>query len=381
MLSLIWIVLSLNGIISFTYAAFKGDSPETLWALFSVNFLFISSITQSGVIFSAIMRVVRARWDCPFAKTGEMITLSTAPLCLIMFVILYAGGRFHIYSKVAEPPSIFWRNILTMGIFYGVSYYYYYSCALKENNATTKGNMEKRLNILTFAVIFFYVIHNTIIAWDLGITIIPEWESTIFPPYYWTGGIFAGTALIFIVHIISMARRHSKPPEEHNYRSHHLLHHEINAGWIKCSDHMGKLLIGFTLLWIYMFWSQYIVIWYGDIPRLTGPLQRQMSGTYLGTFILMLIITFIIPFILLIQKRIRTSGIALLIVSLLICTGIWLNRFLMILPVYSDDGTRLLLSWTGVSLMVALPSAAMLSPSVLSLIRHDPIPKCHINSL
>lgn len=375
----ILIVLSLNGAISFVYATFKGNSPETMWALLSVNFLFFSGITQSGVIFSAMMRVVRARWDCPFAKTGEMITLSTAPICLTLFAILYAGGTGHIYSRVSEPPSIFWRNILTMGIFYALSYYYYYTCNFKENNITTTDNIGKKVNILAFAVIVFYVIHNTIIAWDLGMRIIPHWESTIFPPYFWVGSIFAGTAFIFIVRGISMAGsvqykiskgdntagdvydEPARPPEECNYRSMDLSHPEMNTGWIKCLDHMGKLLLGLTLLWTYMFWSQYIVIWYGDIPRLTGPLLRQMSGNYMETFLLMLIITLIIPFICLIQKRIRRSAIALLTVSFLICIGIWLNRYLMIIPVYSDEGTPIILTWTGISLTAAVSSVTILS--------------------
>jgi len=371
----ILIVLSLNGAISFVYTVFKGNYPETMWALLSVNFLFFSGMTQSGVIFSVMMRVVRTRWDCPFAKTGEMITLSTAPICLILFVILYTGGAGHIYSRVSEPPSIFWRNILTMGIFYALSYYYYYTCNFKENNITTTDNIEKRVNIPAFAVIVFYVIHNTIIAWDLGMRIIPHWESTIFPPYFWVGSIFAGMAFIFIVRGILMTgsgqlisnrncdsnKNNAPQPEECNYRSRDLSHIEMNTGWIRCLDHMGKLLLGFTLLWTYMFWSQYIVIWYGDIPRFTGPLLRQMSGRYSGTFLLMLIITLILPFICLIQKRIRLSAIALLTVSLLICIGIWLNRYLMIIPVYSDKGTSIILTWTGISLTTAVTSITILS--------------------
>jgi len=352
----ILIVLLLNGIISFAYTALRGNSPQTLWPLLSVNYLFISGMTQSGIIFSAVMRVVRSRWDCPFAKTGEIITLSTAPLCLILFVILYAGGAGHIYSKVSAPPAIFWRNILTMLIFYAISYFYYHSCALKESTVTDSGKTDKRLNILAFAVIFLYVIHNTITAWDLGMTIIPDWESTIFPPYVWVGSIFAGTAFIFIVRGIRMAGS----GQLKGITDCDINKDKANTGWIICLDHMGKLILGFTLLWIYMFWSQYIVIWYGDIPRLTGPLQRQMSGNYREMFLLMIIITFIIPFISLIQKRIRTSAIALLIVSILICIGIWINRYLMILPLYSNDGIQIILSYTVISLILAILSASIL---------------------
>src|SRR3990172_4328913 len=281
----ILIVLLLNGIISFAYTALRGNSPQTLWPLLSVNYLFISGMTQSGIIFSAVMRVVRSRWDCPFAKTGEIITQSTAPLCLIL-----------------------------------------------------------------------YVIHNTITAWDLGMTIIPDWESTIFPPYVWVGSIFAGTAFIFIVRGIRMAGS----GQLKGITDCDINKDKANTGWIICLDHMGKLILGFTLLWIYMFWSQYIVIWYGDIPRLTGPLQRQMSGNYREMFLLMIIITFIIPFISVIQKRIRTSAIALLIVSILICIGIWINRYLMILPLYSNDGIQIILSYTVISLILAILSASIL---------------------
>lgn len=353
---LILTVLSLNGAISFAYSAVVGASPQTLWPLLSVNYLFISGVTQSGMVFSAVMRVVRAKWDCPYAKTGEVITLSTAPLCLILFVILYAGGSAYTYSNVSSPPSIFWRNILTMLIFYIVSTSYYKRCLSKECNIPDSKEIEKHSGILAFAVIIFYVIHNTITAWDLGMRIIPDWESTIFPPYFWVGSILAGTAFIFIVRWTVMAGS----GQLKDIIECDITKNKVNTGWIICLDHMGKVLLGFTLLWSYMLWSQYIVIWYGDIPRLTGPLFRQMSGNYLMTFIVMLVIAFIIPFIGLIQKRIRTSAIALLIVSILICIGIWINRYLMILPVYSNDGIQIILTYTGISLILAVISAAIL---------------------
>lgn len=337
-------ILLLNGAVSFLYAILTADDPTIPWALLTVNFLFYTGIAQAGITFSAIMRITKAEWGRPFSRMGEIMTLSSAPVSVILFAAIYAGGIDHIFYWASEDSTqpFFWINILAMAAFYIASYLYFTTGGLKERGAEVSYDIGKRLNILAALVLASYIILNTSLAWYFGMTIIPHWESSTFPPYYWVGNIFAGTAFLFLFSILFPCLKGSGAMSE-----------SIRP--------MGKLLLGYTLLWIYMFWAQFIVIWYGDIPRLTEPLLRPMRGNYRLIFSIMIITAFILPFLFLMQRRVRASSGAIATVAVMICTGLWLNRYLMLIPLFSDGSRSAALTWTGLSLTTAGLAATLLA--------------------
>ncbi|MFZ3072159.1 MAG: hypothetical protein WA162_02820, partial [Thermodesulfobacteriota bacterium] len=102
---------------------------------------------------------------------------------------------------------------------------------------------------------------------------------------------------------------------------------------------------------IYMFWSQHIVIWYGDLPNLTAPLLKQQEGNFAPVFYLMLLTVFIIPFFALLFRRIKLNTLSLSTVGVVICIGVWINRYLMVIPVFADGEKSVFATYTGVSLL------------------------------
>ena len=344
------VVLLLNGVVSFLHAIWTADDPTIPWTLLTINFLFYTGIAQAAITFSAIMRITKAEWGTPFSRMGEMITLSSAPVSLLLFIAIYAGGVNHLFYWTSEASTrpFFWINILAMGGFYIASYLYFTAGRLKEEGGEVSCDIEKRLNILAALLLTSYLILQTSLAWYFGMTIIPDWESSTFPPYYWVGNIFAGTAFLFLLSLLFPGLKGSGAMSE-----------SIRP--------MGKLLLGYTLLWIYMFWAQFIVIWYGDIPRLTEPLLRPMRGNYRLIFSIMIITAFILPFLFLMQRRVRASSGAIATVAVMICTGIWLNRYLMLIPLFSDGSRPAALTWTGLSLIGAGLAATFLP--IMALLR------------
>lgn len=339
------IIIFLNGVISFAYAVWTWEDTTVLWALLTVNFLFYTGITQASILFSAVMRISRSEWGKPFSRLSESVTISSMPLAFAVLILLYLGGTEHIFHRGSGgfQDSFLWRNIAGMAAFYFTSYIYFRNGGHSADAVAAGSDLNKRLNILASLVMLFYVIANTSMAWDFGITILSHWESTIFPPYFWVGNIFGGTAFLFIISLLF-------PESERR---------ETIQG--RCLNPMGKLLLGYTLLWVYMFWAQYFVIWYGDIPRLTEPLFRQMRGNYSQSFLIMMITAFILPFVSLLQRRVRSSAKTLSIIAVLICTGIYINRYLMILPLFSDGSRPAATTWTGLSLTGAGFAMTLLS--------------------
>ncbi len=97
------------------------------------------------------------------------------------------------------------------------------------------------------------------------------------------------------------------------------------------------MLVGFTLLWIYFFWSQFIVIYYGNIPAETEPLWRQMEGHYAPFFWAMIAFNFAIPLGSLIFIKVKASLKVMCLVAIIINIGVWINRYLTVVSALSDD--------------------------------------------
>ncbi|MBI5642554.1 MAG: hypothetical protein HY954_03655 [Deltaproteobacteria bacterium] len=365
---MVWILLALlaNGIISFAYTVSVAPESATLWAMLSTTFLFYLGITQTGIIFSAFMRIAKSEWGKLFSRIGEILTLSFIPVAFVTFIIIYIGGTDHLFywAKAAAPAHgehsaasaahhispwlrkdlFLWRTLISMAAFYIMSYVYF-ATARTEEKGHGSACIESKLNIMAGFVMFFFVATNTNTAWDFGMMIIQHWESTIFPPYYWVSNVFAGVAFLFIFGNKILAK----------YANIKLEHRKETL------DFMGIMLLGFTLTWIYMFWSQHIVIWYGDFPALTKPLIDRMSGNYFYIFILMLVTVFLVPFLAFLYRRVKLSINALLFVAFVICIGVWISRYLMIIPVFSDGSENTFLSWTGVALILSGLSATIIS--------------------
>ncbi|MEK6726554.1 MAG: hypothetical protein AABY54_08415 [Deltaproteobacteria bacterium] len=346
--------------ISFAYSLINAGETTTLWAMLSVSYIFFLGLTQTGILFSAIMRMSKSSWGRHFSRLGEILTLSFIPVAFIIFLIIYFGGVNHLFYW-ASPGTLhghedghhlspflgkglfLWRNLISMALFYGMSYIYFRTGCLEENETQVSDDLDKKLNVMAGFVMFFYVIANTNIAWDFGMTIIKHWESSIFTAYYWVGNILAGTAFLFLSALYFIPRKAEGA---------------VN-GWRLQS--MGILLFGCTLLWTYMFWSQYFVIWYGNLPNITGPYFKGMKGNFASMFVVMMLFCFVIPFITLIFKRIKLSVWALSTVAFIICVGMLIERYLMIIPVFSDGSTPVVATWTGISLVFAGLSSVLLS--------------------
>lgn len=364
-----WILLALliNGIISFAYGASTAADKPATWAMMATTYVFFLGLGQTGIIFSTIMRIAKSEWARYFSRLGEIITLSTIPVAFVSFLVVYFGGTEHIFwwAKPAVEAAaghggghgeahhispwlgkglFFWRTVISMALFYFVSYIYFINARVEEKTGGNR-SLEIKLNWLAGIVMFFYVFTNTNTAWDFGMMLIQHWESTIFPAYFWVGNVFAGVAFLFIFGSWSLSRWANIKIEKDK----------------ETLEYMGIMLMGFTLLWIYMHWSQHIVIWYGDMPNLVGPMKARMFGNYSGAFTIMLFAIFIIPFVALLFRKIKLSLQSLLAIAFIICIGVWFNRYLMIIPEFSDGTKLTFFSWTGISLILGGLSALLLS--------------------
>ncbi|MFQ5328745.1 MAG: hypothetical protein ACE5D4_02005 [Thermodesulfobacteriota bacterium] len=356
------VIVLINSFIAFGYAVMTTTDPTTLWAMVAVNFVYYLGITQSGIVFSAIMRISKSGWGRYFSRLGEILTLCSIPWAFVLFLVIYFGGTdllfywanpveaqvqigaFHHDSPWLDKTFFFWRSVITMALFYGMSYIYFRLARVEESKKSVSFDLTKRLNLYAGLVMFFYVLTNSVTAWDFGMTIIPHWESVIFPAYYWVGNLFACAAFLYLLSLLFLS------PRTHEGDDRTIV---VRIIMDRSNLHsMATLLMAFTLLWLYMFYSQHIVTWYGDRPILTEPLFWQNRGYFAWLFAIMCVCLFVVPFFSLLTKRVKNAMAPMTVVAVLICVGIWINRYLMIVPVFTDGSETIVANWTGISIVL-----------------------------
>jgi Ni/Fe-hydrogenase subunit HybB-like protein len=171
------------------------------------------------------------------------------------------------------------------------------------------------MHIMAIVIIPVAVSVHTIVSWDFAMAPVPMWHSTIFGPYFVAGAIFSGIAGL----IIAMAFLRK------------LLHLEEYLLPIHF-DNLGKLLLTMSLLWLYFVIAERLTVWYGNESSEMAVFWTTQRGAYAPLFWTMVICNFIIPFPLLAIKRFRTTITGVVIASSTVVVGMWLERFLIIVP-------------------------------------------------
>ena len=344
----------------------NGEGAEPDIALLIVSFLFLMGVSQAGIVFCAITRLVRAQWSKPYYRLAELSTLAFAPFAIIGFLLIVFYAQDDLFYWLNPSPEehlspwlnmnlLLIRNLFGLGLFYGLSTYYVLK-GLKPDLTESGGEndhraVEDELYLLSPLVLIAYVICNTFIAWDFGMMLIPHWHSTVFPILFWFGNVFAGTAALIIFPVLLGKKNGSY----------------FGPDQVKS---LGMVITGFTLMWLYFFWAQFFVMWFGNLPRETDALFRQMYGHYGPYFWTMMAGCFFIPFGAFIFAFVKRSILAMSIIAVGINLGIWLYKYLMVVPVFSPDDQPFS-SWMDITAAVGL--AAGFLALVLLLANRFPI--------
>ena len=174
--------------------------------------------------------------------------------------------------------------------------------------------LESAMHIMAVAIIPVAVSVHTIVSWDFAMAPVPMWHSTIFGPYFVAGAIFSGIAGL----ILAMATLRK------------LLHLEEYLLPVHF-DNLGKLLLMMSLLWFYFVFAERLTTWYGNEASEMAVFWQTQRGGFAPLFWAMVVCNFVIPFPLLAIKGLRTIS-GTVIASATIVIGMWLERFLIIVP-------------------------------------------------
>lgn len=167
------------------------------------------------------------------------------------------------------------------------------------------------------AAVFFYVfgITATVAAVDWLMALEPHWVSTIIGLYVFGGLVLGGLAVLLLALLIG-------PRSE-------LEQHAATPGRL---HDLGQLVLGFCCLWVYLWFSQFLLIWYTGIPEESLPYVIRLAGAWAPIFWLSLFLNFVIPFFVLLPRETKRSSVALTNVAALLLVGRLVDLYVWIYP-------------------------------------------------
>ncbi len=330
------ILLAAGGILFL--AGIGGEQARRAWQVYLVNFVFFTGLSSGAILFSAILTMTNAGWGRPLKRLAEGMG-SFLAVSFLLFWVLYFG-REEIFPWVREPAHgkeawlntgfLFARDGIGLLILTAVSLGILYYSVRPDRTVSllpgssraipeAEGLMEKSRRVQTIlspilAVVYALVL--SLIAFDLIMSLDPHWYSTLFGAYYFIGSFYSALAALVLVAGI--------------FRTRLGLQDFIRSGHF--SD-LGKLLLGFCLITGDFFYSQFLVIWYGNLPEETRyVILRVRESPWELLAWTVLIVCFALPFVVLLSRKFKFHPRAMMALAGIILLGMWLERFLLVVP-------------------------------------------------
>ena len=323
------------GLIALIYG-FSTDAHRTWPSLLFNNYFFIG-IAVFGVFFVAKQYVSEAGWSIVLKRVPEAVMSALPVMSLIMLFIMFASIMHwnHIYhwlhEGIMDPASEHYDRIIagkeaylnasffiirTIIYLLGWNYFAKKLRALSVLEDKVVGTAIHFKSVSTSAwFMVFFAVTSAMASWDWIMSIDPHWFSTIFGWYVFAewGAIGFTTILLFTLYL-----------KRQGYLE------DVNENHI---HDLGKWIFAMSLVWTYMWFSQFMLIWYANIPEeVTYFMARLEVENYKFLFWFSMIINFIAPIILLMSRDAKRNNGRLIFVGCVILVGHWINSYLLVTP-------------------------------------------------
>jgi hypothetical protein len=291
------------------------------WSVITVDFLVVLHLALGGVTLAALLHLVNAKWRFEIRYLSVCL-FALFPLAFgLLLILLFNGARtFPWFGSSMAMPG--WHNFgflaareiigfCIIGVLYGLF------VKLQPMSTVNPGQARLFRNV-ALLIPFAHVLFCTMVAWDFEMTLTPGWASAIYAMYHFVSSFGMVLSVLALTLILLMPKLVSPP-----------------GGYV--INYLAQMMLAFTILWIYTFFAQYLIIWYANLPDETGRLFHNQDGPFGRLFWLFFILKFPIPFVVLIfpQSRITRGVIACVAVSII--TGYWIERYVWIAGSAADS--------------------------------------------
>lgn len=342
----------------------KDEHAQTrFWAVLLQNSTFFLLVVNASMFFICVTTLAMGGWQMAFRRVPEAIS-SLVPVFSILALIVFAGIIFghqhHIYhwldkehvehdpilkgkSGFLNPTFFFAWTIITVLVWSWVG------AKMRKLSSQVDAPIDQESgkkyiwnNTVWGAVfvVFFGLTVGSTIPWLWLMSIDAHWYSTMYSWYTFVSSFVAGMSLVALYVI------YLKNNDYLDFVTEEHLHD------------LGKFMFAFSVFWTYLWYSQFMLIWYANIPEETVYFKPRLQGAYRGLFFLNLIVNFAVPFLLLMRRGSKRNYTTVTFLAVIIILGHWIDFYQMVMP--GSLGDNYSLGWFEFGILILYAGLIML---------------------
>ena len=347
-------VLFVLGIVGFILLLQDGVSKTAVWGYHAALFAFILTTAQGAPMVAIAPRMAKAHWRRPISRAAELFT-AVGILGLLLFIPLLwvlpdlGDGRrtlwfFHdVRNMPAYMPHIIATVALLSLVITGLALLWVSAlpdlAAIRDSSIGRRQRTFARLahgwhgtsgqwnmlyhrqGILGAFYFMMLIFTHFVISVDFAMALVPGWIDALFPATHAFNSLQAGVATVLVT--MFLLRKFGGYEE----------YIGLDQFW-----GLGKLLFALSLLWVWFWFSSFIILWYGKKPNEQAALDLMMSGPYQAAFITAFVLNFVAPFFLMIWNPLRKSIWGPTLVATGVLIGTFFDRIRLYVAAYSVPG-------------------------------------------
>jgi hypothetical protein len=320
------------------------QDPQAAWIAYVSNWLFFTSISMGGVILAVATWITKAKWNWSVRRVSQsLVAFLPISFVLLLPMLTLREGYFPWIEEMAHDPILqakaaylnipflISRNVVGLLLLFGLAIYFVY-LALRPDMGLTEGHEEGDAGRATWrdrltpgwmgqeqeevhsyqmmtrvgpVIVLAYALVMSIVAYDWAMSATVLWS------------LYLRNKHVDFKNLIGLQQRHD----------------------------LGKLAFAFTVFWTYLWFSQYIVIWYGKLEWEQAWIIRRSGETWGGFSALIMVMCFLVPFAGLMGRKAKMKPMLLATFTTIILTGLWLERYALIAPSLHHEGDPIFTIW------------------------------------
>lgn len=315
---------------------------QRLYANLWINNVYFTGIAIIGVFFFALQYAAQAGWSTGFLRVPLSFGYWLPYAGILMIVTFFVANHdlFHWthsylfdkndpqYDRIIDGKGSFFYwpmakgtfpvfYIVRMVLFFGFWIFFFNKLKNLSYAEDLQVGNDYWYSIRKWSAFFiiFFAVSSSVSAWDWVMSIDTHWFSTMFGWYVFSSWFVSGLAAITLITIFLKEKGYLEMVNENHIHD------------------LGKFIFGFSIFWAYIWFSQFLLIYYANIPEESVYFIERLSSDVYGSFIFVnLGLNFVLPFLVLMTRDSKRHGVFLKLICSLILFGHWMDFFLMVQP-------------------------------------------------
>ncbi len=365
------ILLALGGVLC--AVAYSDETQRVRFGFaYMLGFVFAWSIVGGSLFFIGLQHATGSIWSVVLRRSAEMIA-SPMWLLAIFFIPLFifamlnpetsifawmrgTGMTEHLHNEKAPylNKDFFIVRTAVYFVIWVAFTWFFVRGSLKQDGGSAGVKPTVRMRKWSGPFIILFAFTTTFAAFDWLMSLEPSWFSTIYGVYAFSGITLSGLAAIVLA-VVGLRAKGEIAPEL--VRKDHLYS-------------LGGLLFAFTCFWGYIAFSQFMLIWYANMPEETIYYVKRLENGWQPITLLVVLLRFVLPFFLLLGRGAKMDGKRLVQVSILILVGQFIDIYWLIMPNLHPEGPQL--GWQELAPSVMFSGLLLLAIGIF-LGRHETV--------